>query len=1013
VDSGDEDLASFFYYLGLAGENASPRRKKRLSLLTPEYLLGIPAFSRNFFEELFGRLGEGAVLVLDGCHEIAASAPLHAALTEGLSRLPKSASLLLLSRGAPPPAYARFRTHGEMEVVGWDELRLTLEEFSAITRLRGFEDRGGEALRHLHGQLNGWAAGLQMFLEAARTQDISLSRLEEMIPEEIFDYFGGAVFDRLDAETRDFLLKTSFLPSMTAAMAEELTGHPRAGRLLSFLHRKGDFTEKRAQAEAVYQYHPLFRAFLLEKAEQSLAREDLGGVQRAAAGLLARAGRPEEAAGLLCQALDWDGLIGLTLAHAQELLRQGRNQTLEGWFRALPKPRLEEAPWLLYWQGAARLPFAPAEAQVYFERAFSTFREQGEAGPGLLLSWAGVATAICFAFSDFHFAEPWLERLSDLVGRPEDLPPGDVGSLVASGVLFVLSLRAPDLPGHSAWESYALAVEPDTSDLACRVNILGNLVFLNFYRGRPASAQALLERLKTVAGTDAVSPLSKRFALHFEGMFHFAYGDLEESMSAFRRALEIGEASGIHLLDTPNLIHLAGAELVAGDVAEARKCLGQMERRLPFASPWDRSAYRLLKGRIHLIEGELEPALQEARESLRLSQSVGELAVEIISLLLAAEVFHCLGNRREALRNLMGALRLSRRGMRYLEFSCLLLAARMHFDSGRRDRALAALQRAMELGRETGVRRLWLFHGPVLAALCTQALEAGIEVAYVHSLIRYNQLDPPAQLQAPELWPWPVRICTLGAFEVFLGGEPLRAPGKAQRRPLALLKALLAFGGRNVPQPRLSDALWPDADGDAAHGAFATTLHRLRKLLGVKDALVFQEGLLSLHPRLCWVDAWALERLLGEAESGWKAAPPEGKNGCPATEKADRALRLYKGSFLPEEVDEPWAVHPRERLRGRFLRGAEALGTHLEESGRWNEAAERYQRALEVDPLIERLYSRLMICHEELGQTSEALATFERCRRLLQRSLGVEPSVEVRALADRIRLRGRQGEAVG
>ena len=49
VDEGDGDLATFFYYMGLAAKKAAPRYKKPLPLLTPEYLLGIPTFTRRYF----------------------------------------------------------------------------------------------------------------------------------------------------------------------------------------------------------------------------------------------------------------------------------------------------------------------------------------------------------------------------------------------------------------------------------------------------------------------------------------------------------------------------------------------------------------------------------------------------------------------------------------------------------------------------------------------------------------------------------------------------------------------------------------------------------------------------------------------------------------------------------------------------------------------------------------------------------------------------------------------------
>src|SRR5512136_3108018 len=45
VDEGDGDIATFFYYMGLAAKKAVPRIRKPLPLLTSEYLLGIKTFT--------------------------------------------------------------------------------------------------------------------------------------------------------------------------------------------------------------------------------------------------------------------------------------------------------------------------------------------------------------------------------------------------------------------------------------------------------------------------------------------------------------------------------------------------------------------------------------------------------------------------------------------------------------------------------------------------------------------------------------------------------------------------------------------------------------------------------------------------------------------------------------------------------------------------------------------------------------------------------------------------------
>ena len=53
-------------------------------------------------------------------------------------------------------------------------------------------------------------------------------------------------------------------------------------------------------------------------------------------------------------------------------------------------------------------------------------------------------------------------------------------------------------------------------------------------------------------------------------------------------------------------------------------------------------------------------------------------------------------------------------------------------------------------------------------------------------------------------------------FELVRDGQPVKFTGKAQQRPLDLLKLLLALGDIDVDSQQLTAALWPDADVAAA-----------------------------------------------------------------------------------------------------------------------------------------------------------------------------------------------------
>jgi DNA-binding SARP family transcriptional activator len=317
------------------------------------------------------------------------------------------------------------------------------------------------------------------------------------------------------------------------------------------------------------------------------------------------------------------------------------------------------------------------------------------------------------------------------------------------------------------------------------------------------------------------------------------------------------------------------------------------------------------------------------------------------------------------------------------------------FALGRGDAAagLDALRRGLTIGRERGLLNTPWWRPAVMARLCQQALEAGIEVEYVQRLIRVRRLTPERPPFELESWPWALQVYTLGRFGVVTDGAPVEFSGKVQQRPLALLKAIIAFGGREIAEEELAEALWPEADGDGAHQALAVTLHRLRRLLGREEAVVLRGGRVRLAPNLCWVDAWAFERLLGQADAARRAGQPDEAHALD-----ERAVRLYQGGFLESDGQAAWALSTRERLRRVFLRRVSLVGREYETAGEWRRAVEWYERGLEVDDLAEELYQRLIGAYHRLGRQAEAVLTYERCRQRLTDVLGVVPSAETERL---------------
>jgi hypothetical protein len=275
----------------------------------------------------------------------------------------------------------------------------------------------------------------------------------------------------------------------------------------------------------------------------------------------------------------------------------------------------------------------------------------------------------------------------------------------------------------------------------------------------------------------------------------------------------------------------------------------------------------------------------------------------------------------------------------HLEYTCLLGFAGIALEHGRSRPGLNALRRGFALGREYGYSHFQWWLPEDMGRLCAHAIRAGIEPDYARDLARRRGLSPGPGAPAPENWPWEFRICTLGGFRLLCRGEPPAASGKAQRRPLELLKVLIAYGGEGVAEARIADAIWPRIPGDSAHRSFTSTLHRLRKLLGEDKALILHEGKLSFDRRYVWTDAWAFEAEADALEAALRAG-----GGEAVAAAAERLLALYRGPFLAGEADEAWMLERRERLRARLARLLAAAGRV------WDGAPALVARLRELDP---------------------------------------------------------------
>src|SRR6185503_14497790 len=100
-----------------------------------------------------------------------------------------------------------------------------------------------QALVQLHVLTAGWAAGLVLLLERSGDAVMSAADLAARDLQDVFDYFATEIFDSVDSETREFLSRSAFLPTLQVATCARVTGVRDADQFIKRLNRDNFFVE--------------------------------------------------------------------------------------------------------------------------------------------------------------------------------------------------------------------------------------------------------------------------------------------------------------------------------------------------------------------------------------------------------------------------------------------------------------------------------------------------------------------------------------------------------------------------------------------------------------------------------------------------------------------------------------------------------------------------------------------------------------------------------------------------
>ncbi len=981
VDPSDADIANLFYYLKKGLLRLYPS-KVSLPILSPEYYSDIETFSARFFEKFFSFMKPQSVVVFDSCQEIDDEEVFFKMLYIAAMHLPEGIKMILTSRKHPPPPLLSFLYSGKMKVIDYRVLRLDLQETEELIRLRR-DSVSPEMVKQVHSITDGWALGVVLVSETLNKPKTGYLPVQG--DNRIFEYLATDAFNKLSPVAQKLLLSVAYFRRFTVDMARMASGIDDVHKWLEYLERNSVFITRVIDRPLTYQAHPLFRTFLTQQLEKNSNKELHRKVLFQTGRIMESEGEIEDAAEMYSLSSQWQELKKLVLNNAEDLIEQGRFKLLLQWIQWLLSNTPDIDPDLLYYRAHCLPPTDPERVLAEFEHSYRLYRQRGDV-EGMYRCLAGSMECILNNPSKGEVIDRWLKIWEQLQRENPDLPT-TIRDKLAPRILMALIHRRPNYREFQRWEFETERVLKRTSSDKDRLYAAVALASVHLWKGEFDRASTLMGFYTSMIQQENAPPLPRILLCMIQAWYLWGTGQPKKCIEVAQKGLEIARYHGIRLWDFLLRFHLICAYLSMGKQEEAESLLRTFEENLSSLRPFDLFYYHYSSTWLFLQKGNLYAASIHAESAHRLAERMGLYHCRIQAEYLMAVVASEKADLTDAKRHIQKGKRLNRAFRSVvLQYMFLLLEAKCAFQADRETQGLRLLKRALSTGAKRNLRNFSTWVPIDKTHLALKAIKHGIETEYLKELIRQRRYMFDMPVFDVIDWPWQVKVYTMGDFRILKDDMVVNLSGKIQKRPLELLKILIAAGGQ-TREEWIVERLWKERELEDAHRAFLTTIHRLRKLLSCEKCIHYQDGLVRIDPRYLWVDSITFLKMMERAEDLWQTGEKK-----EARDTAERALELYRGQFLPSTDPIPWAEGMRQSLRVEFLKWILRIGEIYEDERNLQDALDLYKRARDLEPLEEELYRRLMVLYGRKGRKAEVVRTYRLCAETLWSHLQLRPS---------------------
>lgn len=933
--------------------------------------------------------GDRMSLVLDDFHSAAVN-PEIVALTRFLfDNLPPSCALLVLSRARHEVFTEKHRLERGVLEVGPADLAFDPIEVRELLQQAGRPGPDPRLVDWIHRTTEGWIAGVVMLRQAIGDRGSGAIPVDSPRfgqDETLFRYLSAEVMRTIAPGVQDALARLAILADFTEDEAREILGIDRPRQLLDQAMAFGLFIQKTTGNPDVYRFHALFREVLLQRLGESLPNEAVVELHLKAAEYYLEHGRHLRVAEQLSQCGNTPGALDLLTRTGFTLWMYGEGGQLGRWLATLPEGVIRANPVLLVYRAVTMPQARHRAAAEMLAQAYRAFEAERQVG---MQFWA--VTALAYFHTLNNNMAGLLEATSSLLERDtaKELSAED------RGILELLTALARDrfADGRARAEGVCFSALPEHGQFL----YLCYLCVSNYCLGRLDDAQRQMETALSIDYINRVdySRLQAEYYLATTLMLKY---DKTRLPALIADVISLGEKHGFDYLVAYGRWLGAYERYLALDTGSALEMLDYAASDFSRLDNRPMAAAAALLKRLWTIRpgrtagdareaGGMALDLEASREELdTITRSPVGMLIREFSLSVFGAIAREAGEHDLAEQFLVQAGELARRsGADQVRCGSDLHLARLYFSAGDHASGREHLEQGLGLAERGGYYSVWDIHLPTLVEAALRGIRYGLSPGFAEELLGrfYGQATVRFLAEKARTMPetgisafadsftadyrpdrprplYVVRASLFGEPEIVVNGVGIPSTEWKTRKIKGLLEYLLLTSGRTTPKATLLETFWPEADARSASASLWTALYQIRKTLakyGVEtmgsNAFIHETltGLQIRRDEALELDVHEFQRLKAELPG----------LGGPRREAAiRRMLELYRGDLLNGGGYGDLVFLEREKYRSMFLEASLELGTSQVRAESPHQAEQTLRRALEVDPLNERVCLELL-----------------------------------------------------